>query len=255
MLPTIGFIDSYVLFLVLGIVAALVLFEYYFRKVLKEKESNIFYLEMTLIAAITIGILGAYLVQNLYDFIQDPSSYHWEWKLTFFGGALFGVGGFIGLYMLFAYKKYKEGLYNIFIIFPACIALAHAFGRIGCFMEGCCYGLESDAWYAIYFPSLGKTVIPTQLFEMIFLFLLAGVLTYLAFKKRNHITLVVYAIGYGVWRFLIEFLRDDPRGQFIPGLTPSQFWAILLAVFGIGYLIFMIVRKKKTPPATEEKEN
>ncbi len=237
--------------MIIGIVAALVLFEYFFRKVLKENGDNVFMVEIALAVSIGIGILGAYVFQNFYDFLQNPSSYQWEWKLTFFGGAIFGVAAFIAIYFLFIRKKYQKGLYDIFVIFPACIALGHAFGRVGCFMEGCCYGLESDAWYAMYFPSLGKSVIPTQLYEMIFLFLLATLLILLTFKKKDHTGLIVYSIGYGVWRFLIEFLRDDPRGQFIPGLTPSQFWALLLALFGVGYLAFTLIKKKKTAPAKE----
>ncbi|MCR5491157.1 MAG: prolipoprotein diacylglyceryl transferase [Bacilli bacterium] len=235
--------------LIVGIIAALFLFEYYFRKVIKEKGDKIFYLEMLLAAAILLGLIGAYVVQNLYDLIADPAHYAWQWKSTFFGGAIFGVGGFVLLYFIFVRKKYPEGLGKIFVIAPAAIALAHGFGRIGCFLEGCCYGIESDAWYAMYFPSLDKTVIPTQLFEAIFLFVLAATLILIAFKKQSLLTIPVYAIGYGVWRFLIEFLRDDDRGSFLPGLSPSQFWALLLALAGIGFLVYLLIRKRKAAQA------
>jgi phosphatidylglycerol:prolipoprotein diacylglycerol transferase len=54
--------------------------------------------------------------------------------------------------------------------------------------------------------------------------------------------MTVYLIGYGIWRFLIEFVRGDieERGKFIPGLTPSQFWAILMVIGGIAF--FFIYR-------------
>ena len=243
--PQIWFIDSYGLFMVIGVIASLVLFELFFRKTIKEDPNKIFYLEMLLAAALVLGMSGAYLVQNFYDFVQSPSTYSWSWRATFFGGFLFGVGGFIALYFAFVRKKYPDGLKKILIVTPASIAIAHAFGRIGCFMDGCCYGKESDAWYALYFPVLDRKVIPTQLFEAIFLFLLAGVLIFVVFKKKSHYTIPIYAIGYGLWRFMIEFLRDDYRGSLVPGISPSQFWALLLAIFGVASLIFLLIKGKK----------
>ncbi len=246
MYPTIfGFIDSYAVFLGLGVVASLVLFEIYFRKILKENPAKIFYLEILLAFALVFGMLGAYLVQNFYDFIQDPSHYSWSWRSTFFGGLIFGVGGFILAFFLFVRKRYPDGLMKIVVITPASVALAHAFGRIGCFMDGCCYGKVSDAWYAMYFPVLQKTVIPTQLFEAIFLFILSALLILIAFKKRSLYTIPVYAMSYGVWRFLIEFLRDDYRGSLIPGISPSQFWALVLFVGGAAVLVLLMVKRSK----------
>ena len=64
----------------------------------------------------------------------------------------------------------------------------------------------------------------------------------------------VYLIGYGVWRFLIEFVRDDERGAFIPGLTPSQFWSILMVIGGITFFfIYRYFDKKfENKKASEE---
>ena len=249
MYPKIWFIDSYALFLTLGVICALFLFELYFRKVLKETPEHMFLFELLGSAALLFGMMGAYLLQNLYDFVQDPANFSWSWRATFFGGFLFGVGGWLLLYFLFVRKKFPDGLKKILVITPASIASGHAFGRIGCFMEGCCYGKASDAWYAIYFPTLQRSVIPTQLFEAIFLFLLSGVLIFLAFRFRTHFTIPVYTIGYGIWRFLVEFLRDDYRGSLIPGISPSQFWALLLFVFGVGSLVFLLLLRKRKQTA------
>ena len=57
----------------------------------------------------------------------------------------------------------------------------------------------------------------------------------LYFKFRFNCNFGLYAVTYGIWRFLIEYARDDYRGSFIPGLTPSQLWAIVMVVLGIGY--------------------
>ena len=55
----------------------------------------------------------------------------------------------------------------------------------------------------------------------------------------------VYMGSYGLWRFLIEFLRDDHRGEFVGALTPSQFWSILLVVGAIALIVLRVVLKKK----------
>lgn len=248
-----GVIETYTVMLVIGIAAGLGLFEWYFRGFLKEESKKLFYLEFPLLIAVTAGIVGAYLTQNLYDFITDPANYHWSWSLTFYGGLIFGVGTFFLIYMFYGRKHYADGLDKILWIAPSSIAFAHAFGRMGCFFEGCCYGLPTDAWYGIQFVTTSGKVIPTNLFEALFLFVLAGVLLFLALKFRSPYSVSVYLIGYGIWRFFIEFARGDYRGSFVPGLTPSQFWSILLVLLGIGYIVFRVIlakRKNESPKAS-----
>ena len=82
--------------------------------------------------------------------------------------------------------------------------------------------------------------LPTQLFEAIFLALLFVALVYMLVGKKSLYTPSVYLIGYGVWRFVIEYVRDDgERGSSgISWLTPSQLTAIVLVLVGVG-LIFL----------------
>ena len=247
-----GVIETYTVMMIIGIIAALAVFEIFFRKSLKEPSGKIYYLEMSLIISIAVGLVGAYLTQNLYDFIQDPTHYHWSWSLTFYGGLIFGVGMFILLYFVWIRKHYPGSLEKIFWIVPGSVTLAHGFGRIGCFLEGCCYGLPTDAWYGVKFVTTSEKVVPTNLFEAIFLFILAAIFIFLAFKKRWPYTISVYLITYGIWRFLIEFVRGDYRGSFIPGLSPSQFWSIILILLGIGYLLWRIFSFNKKIPQKAE---
>lgn len=51
-------------------------------------------------------------------------------------------------------------------------------------------------------------------------------------------------MAYGVWRFLLEFIRGDHRGSFVEFLSPSQFWSIVLFLAGIAYLVIILIRKK-----------
>ena len=95
---------------------------------------------------------------------------------------------------------------DILIIAPACITLAHGLGRVGCFLAGCCYGKETTSILGVTFPK-GSTayflygpnhnVLPTQLFEAIFLFILFIILFFM--KKNQFIT---YLFSYGIFRFL-----------------------------------------------------
>ena len=100
-----------------------------------------------------------------------------------------------------------------------------------------------------------RKVVPVQLFEAMFLFILAGVLFWMYWKGRGF-ELPVYFAGYGVWRFIIEYFRTDDRGaSFIPGLTPSQTTAIFLVAVGILIAVLAPnLRKKFTVPPKEAEE-
>ena len=91
----------------------------------------------------------------------------------------------------------------------------------------------------------GIPLLPTQLFESAFCFLFAAVLTVLLRKqKRYGLTTGVYLVGYGVWRFVIEFFRSDDRGA-VGALSTSQFIGIFIILAGIALLL--LVRAGKTP--------
>ena len=60
------------------------------------------------------------------------------------------------------------------------------------------------------------------------------------FVLHSKDTLAVYLVSYGIWRFVIEYFRADYRGDFIPGLSPSQFWSIIMVIGGI--VIFFLYR-------------
>lgn len=244
MYPSLGIIDSYGLFLALAFCAALFVFEFYFRYSLHYGEAQIFPLEMLALAAVVLGMAGAYLAQNLYDFIEDPAHYHWTWDATFFGGLIFGAFAYLALYGLFLRSHPLEELKQSCVIAPGAISLAHALGRIGCFLNGCCYGEDSEAWYALYFPNLGRKVLPLQLWEALFLFAMALVCLLLAFRHHSLWGIPLYGMGYGLWRFVIEYFRGDHRGVLVAGLSPSQFWAILLFALGVGSLIFLIKHRR-----------
>lgn len=208
------------------------------------------------IFAIIFGLGFAILFQAFYDFIADPSKgFKINGGMTFIGGLIGGVIAFLGLYFLFVYAinprlkrtnffkaDMNKGVWYLLRIAPISITIAHGFGRIGCSFAGCCYGHTTDAWYGIWNDYLGAKTVPIQLFEAAFLFIISIVMIVLLFKFNFKYNMTVYLIGYGIWRFIIEFFRADTieRGQFIPGLSPSQFWSIIMVLGGVA--IFFLYR-------------
>lgn len=239
MLPYIWIIDTYSLMIFLGVLACFILFWFYRKKynINKAFTYDIFILACISIA---IGIIFAVLFQLLFDAIKGAIRGS---AMTFYGGLVGGVLSFITGYFLVIKKQYKHAnfLTDIMPIAPACITIAHGFGRIGCFFAGCCYGVETDSWLGVQFPHLSHAVYPTQLFEAIFLFILTAILFYIAIKKRSTITLPLYLLSYGVFRFCLEFLRGDNRGALLITLSPSQ-WFSIIAI--ISAIIVYVVNKK-----------
>lgn len=238
----------YPILIVVGVFFALLSLEKFF-KVCKLKKGTSTDYELCLTISVAFGIISAILFQNLYNLIQNPSSFKFSWGMTFYGGLIGGVACFFLTYLIYLRKKYPTSLPYALTIAGGAIPLAHAFGRVGCFFAGCCYGKTVDSsspfyWMGVKFLTTDTKVIPTNLIEAIFLFILAGVLLFVAFKKKTRLTFPLYFMIYGVFRFSLEFLRGDYRGSFIPNLTPSQFWAILLFVLGLIHLIYLIVKKK-----------
>ena len=198
------------------------------------------------IAAIALGFGAAALFQATYNYIENPAAGFKFGGITFIGGLLGGVVAFLGGYAIFR-KRYTSRITDILSIAPCCILIAHAFGRIGCLFAGCCHGDLTDAWYGIvqhdivvggvYYES--AKVVPTQLFEALFLFAVFAICFVLLWKKKFRYNMSVYLIAYGIFRFFNEYLRADDRGEFVGGISPSQFWSILMVVIGVGLIFFL----------------
>ena len=119
------------------------------------------------------------------------------------------------------------------------VCYMHAWGRLGCFMAGCCHGAPTDSFLGVQFPADSpacqlygvQPVHPTQLYEMGLLIVL-GLAT--QFKVPPLHRIWVYMIAYGTGRFFVEYLRGDNRGaiSLIPPLSPSQHLAILFVIAG-----------------------
>ncbi len=237
-----GIFHMYGIMIAVGILACF-LFLFYYGKKRNLDSGFIDFVFYAAIGAIAFGFFTAALFQAVYNYIEDPEA---GFKLfgggiTFIGGLIGGIVAFLALYFIFR-KKLKGRVLDILSFAPCCITIAHAFGRIGCFCAGCCYGKATDSWLGVVFKAAGTPnypVHPTQLYEAIFLFLLCAIIFLLVMKWDFKHGLSVYLITYGAFRFGIEYLRADDRGSFIGSISPSQFWSILMIVGGIA-MIFVV---------------
>ena len=253
-------VDLYLICLCLAIISALVIFRIMADKMkISAKLQNLcLYIA---VGAIFFGYLSAVFFQALYnikpygEFAINKST-----GATFYGGLIGGAGLFLALYfglgkLFFKNKEHISGFFDIANIAAAAIAAAHGFGRIGCFMAGCCYGRPTEAWYGVYFSSYGIKAVPVQLFEAIFLFALFGFFWY-RIVKRKSCNLPLYMMLYGIWRFVIEFFRSDDRGAtIVKFLSPSQLIAILMVVGAVGLFFGECYIEKKMTHKTLEAES
>ncbi len=127
------------------------------------------------------------------------------------------------------------------------LALALAVGRWGCFFNGCCYGTATELPWGVSFRQKNGSLLrchPTQIYESLFHFAMAGVLLELTQQgvlKRQRLKL--YLICYGVYRFLTEFIR--PEEKWLLGLTAYQ-WGALALVVGLA-LQWRVDRREAVP--------
>ena len=177
-------------------------------------------------------------------------------SINFLGALIGGFAAFL-LLMKYYYKDDNKDMKKISNTVITGVVLAHAFGRIGCFFAGCCFGIPTESYIGVLFPYghahelyPGEAVFPTQLFEAGFLFILFILLNKIQFFKNKEVE--TYLIGYGVWRFLNEFIRGDDRGVVFPLFstqynvfpTPSQVMSLFMVILGV-YLVYKHFVKKQ----------
>ena len=148
--------------------------------------------------------------------------------LVFYGGLAAGL--LVGLWILFKNKLLRWEVVGLMIL-P--LVIAHAIGRVGCFLNGCCYGKPTRLPWAVSLPMDGIPSQPTQLYEAGALLLIFFFLWMMERRKvRPGTVALAYGVFYGIWRFWIEFFRgDNPVG--VGGLTVFQWMSLgLVAVCG-----------------------
>lgn len=192
--------------------------------------------------AILMLVSGVTSARIFYVFLNG--AYYMAHPLEVFNlskGGLVWYGAFLGaLFALIAYIA-RNGLnfWTVADLIAPYVALAQGFGRVGCFLNGCCYGTTTNVSYplAISYPAETALRHPTQLYSAVLLFLIFLALRGWQDRKNfNGEIFLGYCVFYSAKRFAIEFLRGD-NGRVVFGLTISQ--GISVFVFALAFLIFI----------------
>jgi len=237
----------YNLFIGIGIVFGLIYLDNQIKN-LKIKFLTDRNLHISLIISVIIGFLGAKIFELIYHGKAISIINLYSGGTTFMGGII--SGGIV--FLLINYLLKTNNLFSFNLVVPSLI-IAHIFGRIGCFLGGCCYGKPTNLFFGVKYPEsapasfyLGQDIYshPTQLYESFFLIIFILIIEkYAQFKNK----IFIYLAGYGVFRFLIEFLRSDERGHFITELiSPSQVISILFVLFVVITILIKCYFFKKS---------
>ncbi len=205
-----------------------------------------------------IIIVAAFIGGKLFFYFEKPGYYFSSWDhmaknfrtgFVFYGSLLFAIPAIV-----WYFRKEKFPLWPMLdrIAITGCII--HAFGRMGCFFAGCCYGVPTDSFLGMVFSDpesqakpLNTALHPTQLYSVT---MISIILVTLLMLKRHHRLegrlIFVYVTMYAAGRAIIEIFRGDLARGFIIGdwLSHSQFISILV-ILAAGVAYYLGYNKKK----------
>lgn len=206
------------------------------------------------------GLIGARGMQVFYEhpgyYLNHPLEIFEIWKggFVFYGGAIIAV---LSAAVVIYIKKLD--FLEWADVYAPIAPIGYAFGRLGCFFNGCCYGKVCELPWAVKFPHLDGTRHPTQLYAF-FIEIGLFLLIYLIDKNRNSKSLswfkpkgqlfLLWLTGHSINRLFMEYFRADYRGDFIFGFSVSS-WISLCVLFVASHFLFHRGRKfvfiKKAP--------
>ncbi len=201
--------------------------------------------ERTLDAAfwgIIPGILFArlgYIVQEWDRFSQHPNEL-WSFRfegLTSFGGV---VGALLGIYVYT--RRAKVPTLAFFDIASVPLLAAHAIGRLGCLLNGCCYGHRTEEWFGVRVIPLQGLFTPAQVFDSAYV--LVGAFLILLFERRKRPdgqSIALTVLFWGVARFFYEFSRAGTNEEVARGAASSTYWGSLPITQAQGAALVMVV--------------
>jgi phosphatidylglycerol:prolipoprotein diacylglycerol transferase len=211
------------------------------------------------LAGIIAGVVFSRLLHviDLWDYyMENPGLIfsHFGEGLTIYGAVL---GAALGIWIYSKIRKFNFG-YLADMIAPG-IILAQAIGRVGCTLNGCCYGVETGFFCAVVYTSpnthapVGIPVHPTQIYEIIYNLIVFGVLLLLRKRFRPDGSLfLIYLTLYGAWRLGIDFIREGKELLF--GLHEAQLISIVVLIIAITLMALRTRWVKKGEEEVQEEE-
>ncbi|MDD2201516.1 MAG: prolipoprotein diacylglyceryl transferase [Firmicutes bacterium] len=201
-------------------------------------------IDLALYACIA-SILGGrilFVLLNISSYIHNPVSILWmrDGGLSFFGGLAGGI--LAGLILV---KRRGISVGKMADVAAPAIAIGYAIGRLGCLLNGCCYGkVAVDLPWALACGTDGAPRHPTQIYAIIYTIIILFILRAWEGRKRSEGEVMWAYVGlYSVARFIVEFWRTGARDYFAP-FTATQAACIVLAILGFG--VVCVKRKYAT---------
>jgi len=232
-------IYSYGLMLALAFIACVSLA----RQEAKQQKLNPDLVSDLVFWGLVAGIIGArllYILLNLQYYLDNPA----EIIMLQHGGLIWYGGLIAGFITAVIYLKVKRLpiLTTLDLIAPY-LALGQAIGRIGCFLNGCCYG-KPVSW-GVYFPDLGKRLHPTQLYSFVNLLIIFLLLRFI--QRKNKVagaTISLYFLLAALERFVVEFFRGDSP-EILGNLTLFQIMSLAIMAIAIYANLYLYSRQRK----------
>lgn len=219
--------------------------------------NDVFDLAIWVIVGGLLGARGFYVVQH-----HETISTFWDiFKIWEGGIVLYGslIGAGIGFTLFWRWRRFPF-LPMLDVVAPA-MAVGVALGRVGCFLNGCCFGDTCDLPWAVRFPAgtlpwldhvsggliasdalRSLPVHPTQLYSTLDgLILMALLLAYFPLRRRDGEVMALLLVTYPITRFLIERLRND-EGAILAGMTISQNMSIVILIGGLAFWAYLLGR-------------
>lgn len=245
-------VATYALLALVGLVSGCAVFSWLAAR---DGRSRLTFLDMG-VGAFLVALLSSKIFGAVLDYDADRP---WESiRLVLRYGGHYYIGVIAGVtFLAFAFRRHGVPLGTGLDYLAPALSLAHAFGRIGCFFAGCCFGSACAAPWAVTFTSAdavtgvprGVPLHPTQLYEAGAELLIFGVLLWkmIAHRGRPGTTFLTYLLLYGIARFAIEHFRADERGSFL-GMPTSMPLALGSAV-AAGALLLVLAQRRKAAGA------
>ncbi|MEI6533609.1 MAG: prolipoprotein diacylglyceryl transferase [Candidatus Roizmanbacteria bacterium] len=233
------YIPSYGVMIVIALFIGMAWYFYEVHSSQIESEDNVIYIA---IAALVGGAIGAKILVFVFN-INIFSMKSLDVSAFLSGRTIVGglIGGILAVILTKKYLKIKIKKGNLFA--PA-IALGLAIGRIGCFLQGCCYGIATSLPWGVNFGD-GILRHPTQLYESLFALLMFFYLLYCKKHKPAPGQLFrMFITNYFIFRFLIEYIRVEPK--IYMGLSIYQIFSIIVIIYQFRHKLFVLNFYKRT---------
>lgn len=200
---------------------------------------------------ILAGALGARVLYILQDWKHYSANTNEIWSLQFNG--LTSFGGLIGglLMLVFYARKHKLSSRTLLDVFAPGLLVAHAIGRVGCLLNGCCFGGDTSMWFGVHQDGQKGLFVPAQLADSAMVLIAWGLLTMI--ERRRPLapgqSFAFAIIGYNVSRFFYEFLRAGSSSTYWGALPITEAQALAVALAALGAVMFIVWRGRRVESA------